>query len=234
MKLIGLLGHAESGKGLAGEILQTLEPNSFVIAFGDKIKQLTSELLHLTDEQVWGSQKEEDTQYDCDICPICKSMDVVIDGALGVCQNCTMIGESNIFASKWTSRKAQQSIGDCFRAIYKDVWVSYTENRMHRLANGHIDRHTGKRLGKNGLIIAADVRYYNECRCIWKLGGEVWRVVRPGSNGHVGLKDHSSETEMDKIPDSELQAIIQNDATPSIFRERVMSQYERFLETFNK
>lgn len=47
------------------------------------------------------------------------------------------------------------------------------------------------------LIVAADVRFYNELKLIEQLGGEVWVVIRKGFPLEGGDDKHESETALD-------------------------------------
>lgn len=47
------------------------------------------------------------------------------------------------------------------------------------------------------LVIAADVRFENEANIVKRMGGQLWRVVRPSV---LSTDIHASETEMDSVP----------------------------------
>ncbi len=90
-----------------------------------------------------------------------------------------------------TARRALQTLGIWGRDCYQDVWVDYTIRKAReRLAYFRSD----------GVVIT-DVRFKNERDAIWKAGGRVWRIVRPGA-GLVGAAGaHVSETELtDDMP----------------------------------
>ncbi len=91
-----------------------------------------------------------------------------------------------------TPRKVLQTLGTEFgRACYQDLWVDYAL------------RKAGERLRfyrSDGAVIS-DVRFKNERDAIWKAGGKVWRVVRPGAGLVGATASHVSENELtDEMP----------------------------------
>lgn len=80
-------------------------------------------------------------------------------------------------------RPIQQWWGTEFRRYYKDdYWITQWLAKVNAQP-------------KNTLIIAADVRFKNECEIIKSLGCPVWKVVRDGRDTDA----HISETELDKL-----------------------------------
>jgi hypothetical protein len=64
-------------------------------------------------------------------------------------------------------------------------------------------------------VVITDVRFPNEADAIRELGGEVWRINRPGTGP---VNDHISETAMDDYP---FDVIIDNSGTVADLRESV-------------
>lgn len=87
-------------------------------------------------------------------------------------------------------RQLMQTLGtDWGRYMVKNtIWTDQMEQRIRRsLQAGDSD------------IVITDVRFWTEAALIARLGGQVWRIVRPDADTtvHTG---HISETEMDAIP----------------------------------
>lgn len=85
-----------------------------------------------------------------------------------------------------------QHLGVACREVFgESVWIGLVERRLERSGDN---------------VVITDVRFPNESALIRRLGGEVWRVERPGcgpTNGHV------SETSMDDEP---VDALLLNEA----------------------
>ncbi len=91
-----------------------------------------------------------------------------------------------------TARHALQQLGtEWGRACYEDVWV----DRAIQSAGERL------RFYKSDGVCIPDIRFRNERDAIWKAGGKVWRIVRPGA-GLVGAAgSHVSENELtDEMP----------------------------------
>lgn len=65
-------------------------------------------------------------------------------------------------------------------------------------------------------VVFTDVRFPNEAQAIVNLGGEVWRVNRPGV---VAVNDHSSEHSLN---DWNFHRIIENDGTIDELKEKIL------------
>ena len=153
MKLLGLEGQARSGKTTVARATTT--GRVALIGFADEIKRIAQALYAFTDEQVWGDAKDTpDARW----------------GGL-------------------TPRKVYQSLGEGMRQCHPDVWVRVVERTVTSLLvhGGACQAYMPSRgvvacvfsEPLEGIVIH-DVRHDNEAEWIRSLGGEVWRVVRPG------------------------------------------------------
>lgn len=82
-----------------------------------------------------------------------------------------------------------------------NVWVDLTFRNMPDASN----------------VVIADCRYPNEAQVVKELGGEIWRVVRPG---HGPANTHQSEIGLDAWP---FDRIFANDGTREALREHVLA-----------
>jgi len=87
--------------------------------------------------------------------------------------------------------------------IHPDFWVMTARARTQRI------------MADSGSVVIDDVRFRNEAAMIRDLGGELWRVERPGVS-YSG--DHGSEGGLEDItPDR----VIINDGTVDQLREKI-------------
>ncbi len=102
-----------------------------------------------------------------------------------------------------TARYALQQLGtEWGRDCYENVWVDYAIRKAReRLAFYRSD----------GVVIT-DVRFKNERDAIWKAGGKVWRIVRPGAGLIGAAASHVSETEL--TDDMAYDRVINNNDGP--------------------
>ena len=217
--VILILGHARCGKDSAAKYLN--EAGASVVALADKLKEVSADVLGLPLESFYKDDlKEAPTHFPCFRCPSCGSLKTeeirLEEGRppwpMG-CQLCGSAGDRKVFESKWTPRMIAQHIGtEGFRAINPSAWVDYV--LRHIVPTAH--------------TVITDGRFRSECEGVWKVGGEVWRIKRPGAEGAVGITGHASETEQDSIRDEECQAVILNDSTLETLKGRVLAQYSRF------
>ncbi len=106
-------------------------------------------------------------------------------------------------------RNMLQALGVFVREnIHPDAWINRTKTQVKwHLHNGHD-------------IVFTDVRFINEIDYVRDLGGEIWRIDRPG----VGpANDHVSEHEWTTV---EPDVVIKNDGTIDDLRRVVNEALE--------
>ena len=104
-----------------------------------------------------------------------------------------------------SARHMMQTLGtEWGRAcIHPDFWVMIARAKTQRIMN------------KGGSVAIDDVRFPNEAAMVFELGGELWRIDRPGIT-YDG--DHSSEGGLEDItPDR----VIVNDGTIAQLKEKI-------------
>lgn len=105
------------------------------------------------------------------------------------------------------AREFLQNLGvACRDQIGKDVWVNALENRL--ASAGYPPR-----------VVVTDCRFFNETSWIKEQGGELWRVVRPGT-GPVNA--HISESELPETGPL-YDRIILNDGSLADLRKKVLN-----------
>lgn len=169
MKLIGIVGRKRNGKDtIADHLISNYNFEKY--SFADPLKRGCMAMFGFTEEQVFGSLKDE-------IDPVwgCKPRDVLQVMGTELCQYHI------------------QDYIPSFKEIGRGIWLKRFEQFYK--AND----------SKN--IVLSDVRFIHEADLIMKLGGEVWKVVRPGTD--IG-DFHASEKELDEV---QFTHLIENDST---------------------
>lgn len=104
-----------------------------------------------------------------------------------------------------SARHMMQTLGtEWGRAcIHPDFWVMIARAKAERIMND------------GGSVVIDDVRFPNEAAMVFELGGELWRIDRPGVSYNG---DHSSEGALEDItPDR----VIVNDGTIAQLKEKI-------------
>lgn len=233
LNIIAIMGKSKAGKDTSGKMLTGMGLGA-QLSFAGKLKEICGEMFNLSHEQLYDEeQKELPTEFDCLLCPECKTPEVEVLKLdrieHGKCKVCGVIGDVRVFRGKWTPRTILQFIGtEGFRRVDKSVWVRYAINTAREHLYQHKPGESSMR-GGHFFVAITDCRFKSEMEAIHAVGGEVWRLRRPETDGaSTGLQGHASEQEMDSIPDSAFQAIIKNDSTLDVLRGRLAAEYGRF------
>jgi hypothetical protein len=215
--LIGILGHAGSGKDTFADRLEATQGFQ-KIALADPLKRICREVYKFSVEQLWGPSEERnkpDKRY------------------------------PNGRGGFLTPREALQRLGtEWGRECYEDTWVDYAINAYDRIMNGDTYSQMNGfpqsirkfriplfRKPTGGVI--PDVRFKNEVRKIHAHGGIVIRVRRAGVNGDIGsgIKGHASEMEQKSIMDDEVDFVLDVPEGIEAYYVAIDSLYERIKVT---
>lgn len=180
MRIIGLTGAAGAGKDTTADIVQELVPGAARFAFATALRAEIA--------QAWGIDERllED-----------RSKKAVPQDQLALRLCC----DAGFPQYAWelsslpavTPRGIMQRWGDYRRAADPDYFI-LPALRARLLAVEE----------QRPIMIVTDVRYPNEAGWLRNVGGELWRVVRPGVIG----RGHSSEVALDGAP---VDHVITND-----------------------
>jgi hypothetical protein len=185
MIVIGIHGKARSGKDTLAEFLinhfrDKYDQLFFKNAFADELKRMCQKEFDLSNEQLWGDEKEEpDKRYYKPISP-----------------NSCGLGLSKLPSRYWTAREIMQEVGAFYRKIDYNFWLRKIETYVNLLKK--LKEDPIKPGVVNGVIIT-DVRYKNESDYI-KKNGILIKIIRDDRAGVHG-SDHASETNLDDLPD---------------------------------
>lgn len=231
MRLIGLMGKSKSGKDTVGQMLVEHNTKGATVAFADKLKETIMDLFGATHDDLYTEEgKSKKTEFPLLKCPACQSIRCErVAPTQVLCNQCTAVGAPQAFATFWEWREIAQFAGTQYgRFVDENVWVRHALKRASDLLEGRINPLDGER---TRLFVAiTDCRFKSEMAAIKKFGGEVWRIRRPATDKRAtGLAGHQSETEMDTIPDTEFNRVINNDATLEVLRNKAVEGLEEFL-----
>ena len=174
--IIGVTGKARSGKDTFAEYLieclkKRHQRNFEHAAFAKQLKMMCKEHFELSDEQLWGDEKERpDDRY---LKPHSEWKDEVIEHELG---------NSSGTVIYWTPREIMQELGGFYRRIDHYFWVKTLNN--HLISNDIKDS------------IITDVRHINECEFVKINKGVLIKIFREDADEIHGMQ-HESEIALD-------------------------------------
>lgn len=203
-RLIALAGRAGSGKNALAKMLGGHE-----ISFAEPLKRFCQEVFAFTDAQVWGPSEERnkpDERYPRKgQCGRCRGHGDENRGTTyladwWVCPECEGSGSSTVYL---TPRYALQTLGtEWGRACYENVWADLGVRRALdylNMRNWTADEEAAAYMGshRSNTVVITDCRFINEAKAVRAAGGEVWRIVRPGSGLSGSAALHPSEAEQE-------------------------------------
>lgn len=222
MKIILLMGKSKSGKNTLANQLLAHDPRGQQIAFADKLKAICMDLFNLSHDDCYTEAgKNRVLDLPCYKCPMCASIDASREASTQVvCKTCTAVGAPEAFAACWTVRMLLQHMGtEAVRRVDPQAWVSYVLKTKLTSSTAPF-------------VVITDGRFKSEAEAIWAAGGEVWRIRRPATDRTApGIAGHSSEKELDTIPDTKFQQVINNDATIEVLQAKGIEALSQFLRT---
>lgn len=238
--IVGFLGEARAGKDTCSDFL-VRQKNAAKIPFADEIKRTAKKWYKFSEEQLWGSLKEEpDPRYKRP-CSYCGGKGLIGSGFVcPVCKNACWV--------YLTPRHALQILGtEVGRLIYPNTWVDITLDIARTIDGQHDSCHElWDYHFLDGLVpwnqtqlhdyyptsvAISDVRFLNEVKAIKEAGGKVVKVVRPGSGLKGVASTHKSETEQASIPPELIDAVLTNDSSLESLEKSVVTLYESFKQT---
>ena len=209
MRIIGLVGAYKSGKDTVGQYIVD-NYNGTRYAFADKLKKVCSDVFGIPLENFYDQDlKDTFTTIPYVRCKECQSYNILKNR----CLNCNAV--DFVQQSFWTYRNILQYIGtEGFRTVSPLTWVNFVERAIVAASVQDTD----------AVAVITDVRFREEADMVWKHGGEIWRIKRPGFGTDVAHQSEQGET---AIPDAEVQAIILNDGTLDQLKIRARSEFLR-------
>lgn len=182
--ILGLSGHSCCGKDTFADRL--VLRGWIRLSLADPIKRTAQQWWGFSDQQLWGPSEERnrpDPRYPRP------------DGTF------------------LSPRFALQTLGtEGGRTCYPNTWVDLAIRTANAILSGavyHPHVGLGPSSGRRPVgVVIPDVRFANELDAIQAAGGQVFRLLRPGADGHVGIPGHASEAEQDGLPDIRFDRIV--------------------------
>lgn len=188
--IIGIVGHAGSGKDTVGKMITESVP-AVCLSLADPLKKFCAEVFDWPTAALWGPSENRNT-------PDCRYPR----------------GASAPGPEYLTPRYALQTLGtEWGRNCYEHVWIDLGIRRAQKLlqdvrevteACPDCGKPETVKVKRYAAVVITDCRFVNEASRVRAAGGEVWRVLRPGASGAIagGAAGHRSEVEQDS-PDME-------------------------------
>jgi hypothetical protein len=70
-------------------------------------------------------------------------------------------------------------------------------------------------------VVCTDVRTPEEMETVRKLGGEVWRVVKPGAGAPGSAAKHATERALAELPNRSFDVVVVNAGTLEALEQQV-------------
>lgn len=211
-RIIGINGFKRTGKGETAAALERIAPFSVqTLGFADKVKVFAALCLGFSrdrsDEELIALMDEAKEQWIIDI-----TDQITPD-------NINAVRPQGPFHDL-TGREYLQHVGTRARQMFgDDFWVDQVLprpviGRPHDIAPVVNDNNVGFRYPGVDLVAFSDLRFENEAERVLALGGEVWEIVRPGTESD----GHDSEQ---VLPRELVTVTIVNDGTLDELEEKV-------------
>lgn len=203
MRVIGLNGFKQSGKGETARCIETLcapEYNIKCVGFADKLKVLAAKSLG------FGL-----TNSEC----IALMDSMKNDARISVGYK----HEGKHSVQSLSGRQFLQNYGNYMRELFgEDVWI----NAVLPVSTGPLTYQSALRAMHPGvdILVLTDLRYENEADRVHQMDGEIWEVIRPGreSDGHISERP---------LPRPKVDRIIPNDSDLASLAMRVYNELAR-------
>lgn len=224
MRIIGLVGAYKSGKDTVGQYIVD-NYNGTRYAFADKLKKVCSDVFGIPLENFYNQDlKDTFTTIPALQCTHCKSFNTetkydVDRYAYARCLRCAAVGAVKTWSTFWTYRNILQHIGtEGFRTVSPLTWVNFVERAIIAASVQDAD----------AVAVITDVRFREEAEMVWKHGGEIWRIIRPGFGTDIS---HQSEQIETSIPMNLVQGVIYNNGTLDQLKTRARHEFLLFGTT---
>ena len=162
--LIGIYGHARSGKDTVKDFIVNNFKNHYAMAFADPLKEAAAAAFGIPLDHFYDSESKEEINESWQVSP-------------------------RAIAQFLGTEMFRETVAKLLPVIDNNFWIQ----RAHmRLTNAFVPEDEGEFTLEDTVVIS-DVRFQNEYDYIINSGGIIIHLTRPGANGNIGISNHASE-----------------------------------------
>lgn len=160
-KLIGIHGHAGTGKDTVADYIREKYDNTWKLPFAGPLKEACAAMFGVMIDEFYDHKVKELTHPAWGISP-------------------------RQMAQFFGTEMVRETIGKLLPNVGQNFWIAH----MEKLLCGELN---GATYDSDDVVIIPDVRFQNEADWIWRNGGIIIHLTRPGADGKVGISSHASE-----------------------------------------
>lgn len=235
--VIGIWGHAHSGKDTVFKMIAAARGHTQRFAFMDVFKRFLQKLYAFTDDQLWGDKKEEpDMRYPRGKCTTCNGTGRVghIPDEVEKCPESGCV-DGTLYL---TPRYAMQTIGiEWATNCYSGTIFEYAQREINdafcgidvRRPGGDTGFSASHIIGRTRLAVIADLRAKTEIVRVAESGGGIIKITRPGAGLTGKAAEHATENQFDDEETNKYVGVrIVNDGSLDDLRVKVKEALEHF------
>jgi len=252
--LVIICGKSKSGKDTLGKHLCE-KYGGVSIALADPLKAILKKHFFFTQEQLWGDSDSRNIEIE--LPKVTFRGDSWI-GSIRFCDEILEIQENSNktgfnegrleeLLKEWmdsfknsptTIRKVLQTFGtEVMRKYDPYFWVDLAKNNAKKLLDGGYtwDKYNGcvkESKDSHRFVLITDGRFRNEILAVKYMGGMAVKVERPNNDSLTpvaGVPKHSSEMDLDGIPDHFFDVKILNNLNERLFLDKAKKLATRYL-----
>lgn len=191
VSLIGIHGHAKSGKNTVCTFLGQHISDAYQEAFADPLKEAAAEMFGWPPHIFYLEETKENIISPWHVSP----------------RQC---------AQFFGTEMVRDNIHKLIPMIGPNFWVA----RMAHLINGDLSGNWERDYAPEETVIITDVRFQNEYDWILENNGVIIHLTRPGADGSIGIPNHASEAGI-IFSQKGVQYELKNDGTLEDLEEKV-------------
>lgn len=163
-KLIGIYGHARSGKDTCKNFIIENFRNHYTISFADPLKEAAAVAFGIPLDWFYQDDLKEEPHPNWNVSP-------------------------RAIAQFMGTEMFRDTVAKLLPSVQNDFWI---KRALLRLTNQYLPEDEGE-YDENDTVVIPDVRFQNEYDFIIDNGGIIIHLTRDGADGIVGIPGHASE-----------------------------------------